>query len=703
MSETRLFPAEENASFGKKSGFPSLQLFVLHTESDTKKVTMNLFLDFSVTGILILGIWMFRWPHRAKFGNLTAAFALTCGAALILYRNGTMHPYIVLLSLAVGSFAGYWVAKKITMIQIPAMVAFQHGAGGVAAFFLSLAELMRGAQHLGTMNEISGLFGLAIGSLTFSGSMIAGGKLSNKLGQTPRIFPRHTLLVMINLACIVVLIIAALYAPMGIRIFLYILIIFMSVLFGIIFSVRIGGADMPVLISFLNATAGLAAAFCGMIIENKLLISCGATVAASGSILTHVMCRAMNRSLFRVFVPVEESVRKPAVNNEQDRLAGSAEKEARHQSVGKNGEKDDDFQKAAEIARKANKVIIVPGYGMAVAQAQFKVIDLSNKLLSMGKDVKFAIHPVAGRMPGHMNVLLAEAGVDYDMLEEMDTVNPEFRDTDFSLVIGACDVVNPAAIETDGSPISGMPILLAHESKHVVCCNMDDKPGYSGVRNPLYENSNTVLLLGDAKESIGQLLENLSETSPAAEESSVRDNPQDSKKELLDSAVTALSSAKKIIIIPGYGMALAQAQFKVVELASLLESMGAEVRFAIHPVAGRMPGHMNVLLAEAEVDYDKLCEMDEINSEFSQTDTVLVFGACDVVNPAAMDTKGTPISGMPILMAHDAKNIIVCNFDAKPGYSGVENTLYENPKTIMVLGDAASTAYDLTDALKARN
>ncbi|MDM8541286.1 NAD(P)(+) transhydrogenase (Re/Si-specific) subunit beta [Desulfococcaceae bacterium HSG9] len=657
---------------------------------------MNLFLDFSVIGILILGIWLFRWPHRAKFGNLTAAFALTCAAALILYRSGTQYPYIVLLSLAVGSAAGYWVAKRITMIQIPAMVAFQHGAGGVAAFSLSLAELMRGTLHLGMINEISGLFGLAIGSLTFSGSMIAGGKLSGKLGQTPRILPKHTWLVMLNLACIIVLIIAALYAPAGSRIFLHIVIIFLSILFGILFSIRIGGADMPVLISFLNATAGLAAAFCGMIIENKLLISCGATVAASGSILTHVMCKAMNRSLFRVFVPVEKSPPKPAVDNEQNRVADPVEKETQHLPVEKNN-----FEKAVEIARKANKVIIVPGYGMAVAQAQFEVIDFSNEMLSMGKEVKFAIHPVAGRMPGHMNVLLAEAGVDYDMLEEMDIINPEFKETDFTLVIGACDVVNPAAIETDGSPISGMPILLTHESKHVVCCNLDDKPGYSGVENPLYKNSNTVMLLGDAKETVRKLVENLSESSSAPEESTGLDSLQDNKKSQADLAVTALSSAKKIIIIPGYGMALAQAQFKVAELASVLESMGTEVKFAIHPVAGRMPGHMNVLLAEAEVDYDKLCEMDVINPEFSQTDAVLVFGACDVVNPAAMDTQGTPISGMPILTAHDAKKVIVCNFDEKPGYSGVENTLYDNPKTIMLLGDAASTADDLLDALKA--
>jgi len=657
---------------------------------------MNLSLDFCVIGILILGIWLFHWPHRAKFGNLTAAFALACAAGLILYRNGTQYPYIVFLSLVVGSFAGLWVAKKITMIQIPAMVAFQHGAGGVAAFFLSLAELMRGSQHLGMMNEISGLLGLAIGSLTFSGSMIAGGKLSNKLGQTPKIFPNHTLIVMINLVAIIALIIAAVYAPMGIRIFLYISIIFLSILFGIIFSIRIGGADMPVLISFLNATAGLAAALCGMIIENKLLISCGATVAASGSILTHVMCKAMNRSLFRVFVPIEKSRVKPKTKNKQTQAYNPVEKKIIEQPIEKNN-----FQKTIDLARKADKIIIVPGYGMAVAQAQFEVIEFSNKLLAMGKEVKFAIHPVAGRMPGHMNVLLAEAGVDYDILEEMDEINPEFKDTDFALVIGACDVVNPAAIEVDGSPISGMPILLSHESKHVVCCNLDEKPGYSGVENPLYKNDNTIMLLGNAKETVQQLVENLSDPDPVIEESSDEvQTGQGSLKSNLDSAIKALSLAKKIIIIPGYGMALAQAQFKVVELASILESLGVQIKFAIHPVAGRMPGHMNVLLAEAEVDYDKLYEMDDINPEFSQTDVVLVFGACDVVNPSAMETEGTPISGMPILMAQDAEKIIICNFDAKPGYSGVENTLYENPKTIMMTGDAASTANDLIDALK---
>jgi len=659
---------------------------------------MNLFLDFSVIGILILGIWLFHWPHRAKIGNLAAAFALTCAAALVLYRNGTMYPYIVIVSLVIGSAIGFWVAKRVTMIQIPAMVAFQHGAGGVAAFTLSLAELMRGSQSLGMINEISGLLGLAIGSLTFSGSMIAGGKLSNKLGQAQIIFPKHTLLVMTNFAVIIALIIVAPYAPVDSRIFLYILIIFASILFGIIFSIRIGGADMPVLISFLNATAGVAAAFCGMIIENKLLISCGATVAASGSILTHVMCKAMNRSLFRVFVPLKKPINTDGNNKNTDSIAKpvtelvskTVDNEIHQESKTKTG-----IEKAVEIAKKAKKIIIVPGYGMAVAQAQFEVIDFSNKMIAMGKDVKFAIHPVAGRMPGHMNVLLAEAGVDYDLLFEMDDINSEFKETDLSLVIGACDVVNPAAIETDGSPISGMPILITHESKHVVCCNLDAKPGYSGVDNPLYEHKNTTMLLGNAKETIQKLVDTLaSEDHAVAEPAPVENiNP-------LDKATDALSSAKKVIIIPGYGMALAQAQFNVVKLASILESKGVDVKYAIHPVAGRMPGHMNVLLAEAEVDYDQLYEMDDINPDFPQTDAVIVFGACDVINPSAIETEGTPISGMPILMANEAKHIIICNFDDKPGYSGVENTLYENPKTILMLGDAASTSEKLINALK---
>ncbi len=676
---------------------------------------MNMALDFCLIGVLIVGIWLFRRPSEAKYGNLAAAAALACAMGLVIYRNGIMHPSVVLACLLVGGIAGVWVARKITMIQIPAMVAFQNGAGGIAAFFLSFVELMRGAGQMGTLNEISGLLNLAVGSLTFSGSMVAAGKLAGLLGQIPTILANHTRLVKANLGIVIVLMIVAFFLPVNAALIVYLIIFALSILFGILFSIRVGGADMPVLISFLNATTGLAAALCGMIIENQLLIACGATVAASGSILTHMMCRAMNRSLYHVFVP-EKAPDKPVSPLDENRdekaekrlfpadLQGSEPEqiidetrvESKKNETGPSG--SDPLKTAAEKIQNAKTIIVVPGYGMAVAQAQFQVKELADLLESLGKEVSFAIHPVAGRMPGHMNVLLAEAGVEYDKLVEMDEVNPSFSQTDLCLVIGACDVVNPAAMETDGSPISGMPILNAHEAKQVICCNLDDQPGYSGVDNALYHNSSTLMLLGNARQTMEQLLGELTETpSTGPKQSGDGSGPETPP---IDAALDRLMSARKIIIIPGYGMARAQAQVPVKELADLLESSGKEVSFAIHPVAGRMPGHMNVLLAEAEVEYDKLKEMDEINPEFSQTDVALVFGACDVVNPAAIHVEDTPISGMPILNAHEAKTIVVCNFDTNPGYSGVDNTLYDDPKTIVLTGDAADTARDLTKAIK---
>jgi NAD(P) transhydrogenase subunit beta len=675
---------------------------------------MTLVLDFCLIGVLIVGIWLFHRPVEAKYGNLTAAAALACAMGLVIYRYGIMHPFVVVICLLVGGVIGIWVARKITMIQIPAMVAFQNGAGGIAAFFLSFVELMRGAGQMGAINEMSGLVNLAVGSLTFSGSMVAAGKLAGVLKQTPTILTNHTRLVQANLGIVILLMLIAFFLPVPAAVVFYLIIFALSIGFGILFSMRVGGADMPVLISFLNATTGLAAALCGMIIENQLLIACGATVAASGSILTHMMCRAMNRSLYHVFIP-EKAPEKPVStmdelpeNNLFSTGGQMTEPEQTIHEEMSEPEKEtpdaDPLKTAVHQVQTADTVVIVPGYGMAVAQAQFEVIELTRLLMDMGKQVIFAIHPVAGRMPGHMNVLLAEAGVDYDMLKEMDEVNPTFAGTDLCLVIGACDVVNPAAMETDGSPISGMPILNAHEAKQVICCNLDDKPGYSGVENALYQNSNTLMLLGNAKQTLGQLLEALTET-PAAVQEKLTAQDETAGKEAsaappMEKAVNRLMSGEKIIIIPGYGMAQAQAQFQVKELADLLESAGKQVSFAIHPVAGRMPGHMNVLLAEAEVDYDKLIDMDEINPEFSQTDVALVFGACDVVNPSAIHVEGTPISGMPILNAHEAKTIVVCNFDTQPGYSGVGNTLYDDPKTILLMGDAADTARELTAAIQ---
>ena len=247
----------------------------------------------------------------------------------------------------------------------------------------------------------------------------------------------------------------------------------------------------------------MAAAFCGIVIQNQLLVACGATVAASGSILTAVMCKAMNRNFVKVLVGSKNAPKGAAP------LAGFPESVAV-----KRVERTlvDSMADAKEILRRAKSVILIPGYGMALAKAQFEVASLAQQLARMGKKVSFAIHPVAGRMPGHMNVLLAEADIDYEMLREMDDVNPEFADTDVVLVIGACDVVNPAAIRSTDTPISGMPILNAHEARHVLVLNLDERPGYSGVKNPLYDEPTTLLLFGDAKKTVTEVLESMQST-----------------------------------------------------------------------------------------------------------------------------------------------------------------------------------------------
>lgn len=458
-------------------------------------------IDFLIIFLLILGFFQFRNPKDARRGNFTAAFALLCAFALVIGRHGSLEPGLMLLALLLGGALGWFVALQINMIQIPAMVAFQHGAGGIAACLIAFLELTRRTGGTGTaLGEVSGLLGLIIGTATFSGSMMAGGKLAGLMKQQPVVLRFHSqLLAACGLAVLVIAGVAGQAEPQA-RIVWLLTLIGLSVLLGLLFSIRIGGADMPVLISFLNATAGLAAAFCGIIIQNRLLIACGATVAASGSILTHVMCMAMNRGLAKVF---KGSVSRQGIEPKEALNAEGRPVPSKKDDGG------DGFEYALSAARIAKNVVIIPGYGMALAQAQFQVVRLAHRLEELGKTVKFAIHPVAGRMPGHMNVLLAEAEVDYEKLVEMEEINPEFPATDLALVVGACDVVNPAAIKQEGTPISGMPILMAHEADVVVVCNMDEKPGYSGVSNPLYEMAKTITLFGDAKESLNRLLDAL--------------------------------------------------------------------------------------------------------------------------------------------------------------------------------------------------
>ena len=467
----------------------------------------HLLIDLSVITLFFVGFYKFRHPKGARTGNLIAAFAILTACLLVLYRNDIMDPGFVAVAMVLGLTAGWIVAILVNMIQIPAMVAFQHGAGGVAVFLISFVELTREtAAYLPTLGKISGLLGLVIGAATFSGSMIASGKLANKLNQKPTVLPRHSLLLLgLFLVIFALAIITGGYESRG-NVYLLTLLLGLSILLGIIFSIRIGGADMPVLISFLNATAGFAAAFCGVLIQNRLLVACGAAVAASGSILTHIMCKAMNRSLVNIFVGIQQ---RTATSLKQMPPESAKTKTPETLDVSETPKEEDGISRAVTVLNNSQRIVIIPGYGMALAKAQFKVVEMAGRLENMDKDVKFAIHPVAGRMPGHMNVLLAEADVDYDNLVELDDINSEFKETDLVIVVGACDVVNPAAINSTDTPISGMPVLLAHEARTVVVCNLDEKPGYSGVENPLYDMPKTIKLFGDAKNTVTQLIEAL--------------------------------------------------------------------------------------------------------------------------------------------------------------------------------------------------
>ena len=637
-----------------------------------------------LAGLVLLGIKWMSSPKTAVRGNRLSAFSMLAAIVLVLWRNNILNASLLWIAMAIGSVVGYIMSVRATMIQMPQMVALLNGLGGGASALVALAEIIDSYGSLPAFNKIAGQLGLIVGGLTFSGSLIAAAKLDRRMTQKPIVLRNHNLL--LNGSIIVMLILAALTLGMeSAALPVSLLILVLSLTYGVLFAIRVGGADMPITISLLNSFSGLAGSIVGFTISEPLLVAVGAIVGASGLILTQIMCKAMNRSLANVLsgaiaAPPKEAKGKAPAAQKPQQVAPEPE----------NPEK----KTPGEVLAEAKKVIIVPGYGMALAQAQSQVKQLMDILEDRGTEVKFAIHPVAGRMPGHMNVLLAEVDVPYEKLCEMDDINPEFAETDVAIVVGACDVVNPAANTAEGTPIYGMPVLDVDKAKHVIVCNLDTNPGYSGVDNPLYEMDHVYMLLGDAKQTLDMLIQNLrsgGSQEPAASTTSSKKTPGE-----------VLAEAKKVIIVPGYGMALAQAQSQVKQLMDILEDRGTEVKFAIHPVAGRMPGHMNVLLAEVDVPYEKLCEMDDINPEFAETDVAIVVGACDVVNPAANTAEGTPIYGMPVLDVDKAKHVIVCNLDTNPGYSGVDNPLYEMDHVYMLLGDAKQTLDMLIKELQSR-
>jgi len=460
----------------------------------------HLLVDLAVLSIVLAGIWRFRSPKAARSGILMVAVALLCALGIEVLRSPLHAPVIATVAFAVGSLGGLTVARQVNMTQIPALVGFQNGAGGLASCLVSFVGLTREPPALGGVELVAALFALIVGAATFSGSMVASGKLANLLRQTPVAIRGHGPLLLVAAAMIAMLAFGVATAANPAKAGPAAAAALFSLLFGILLSMRVGGADMPVLISLLNALSGLSAGFCGIVVQSRVLTACGATVAASGLILTYVMCRAMNRSLGAVLLGTALDY---AWNH---RGAHEAKGEP---DLTPAGATDDPFLRAMESIRTAGKVLIIPGYGMALAHAQSCTVQLANRLREMGKDVKFAVHPLAGRMPGHMHVLLAEAEVDPDMLYDLNEVNCEFPATDLALVIGACDVVNPAAVSVNGTPISGMPILAAHEAKSVLVCNLDARPGYSGVDNPLYKDPKTILLLGSADQTVSRLLESL--------------------------------------------------------------------------------------------------------------------------------------------------------------------------------------------------
>jgi H+-translocating NAD(P) transhydrogenase subunit beta len=456
----------------------------------SREATNLLYLVTIVT--FILALRFLSSPATARRGNQIGAVGMLIAIVVTFAQEAVMSYWEIAAGMVVGGAFGAIAARKVRMTAMPQMVALFNGVGGGAAALISLAEFHNLAPDPGTLQtdiSLSIMLSAIIGSISFAGSMVAFAKLQELIGGRPIVYPLQQVTNALLFAAVVGLGIAI--AAGAEQQWLIWAVVLGALLFGVLFVLPIGGADMPVVISLLNAFTGLAAAATGFELENNVLIVSGMLVGASGTMLTILMGRAMNRSianvLFGAFGQVAPSAAAAA--------AAGTDGQVRSASA----------EDVAVMLAYAHKVVFVPGYGMAVAQAQHDVRALADQLESRGVEVSYAIHPVAGRMPGHMNVLLAEANVPYPQLKEMDEANGEFPRTDVALVIGANDVVNPDARNNQASPIYGMPILNVDQSQQVVVLKRSMNPGFAGIENPLFLNPKTVMLFGDAKESVEKL------------------------------------------------------------------------------------------------------------------------------------------------------------------------------------------------------
>ena len=450
-------------------------------------------INFAYVGsaaLFIFGLKMLSSPATARKGNLFSALGMLLAIVVTLLASGLDYKWII-LGIAIGGSIGLFAAYKVEMTSMPEMVALFNGFGGISSVLLAWGEYHQNPEMSPFLGAIAFLSAF-IGGVTFTGSMVAFGKLSGKISQQAVVFKGQHL---INGAILAGAIgSAAIFCAVPgtwVGYLFFVLIVLIALGFGVTSVIPIGGADMPVVISLLNSYSGLAACAAGFVISNNILIVAGALVGASGIILTKIMCKAMNRSLANVLFSGFGTT-----------TAGAGSADGGPQGEVRPASAEDVYY----ILEAADSVAFVPGYGLAVAQAQHVVRELGDLLEENDTEVSYAIHPVAGRMPGHMNVLLAEANVPYDQLVEMDDINPRMDSIDVCVVIGANDVVNPAAIDDESSPIYGMPIIETHRAKTVIVLKRSMNPGFAGIQNALFFADNARMYFGDAKESIQALV-----------------------------------------------------------------------------------------------------------------------------------------------------------------------------------------------------
>ncbi|HAG84951.1 MAG TPA: NAD synthetase [Cyanobacteria bacterium UBA12227] len=448
------------------------------------------------TSLFIIGLKKLGSPATARNGNLWAAVGMFLAVVATLLDRQVLNYQMILLAIAIGSGLGAIAAYKVAMTEMPQMVGLLNGFGGAASALVSIGEfwrLLSTGETLSLDAIITIILGVLIGGVTLTGSFVAFAKLQGLLTGAPITFPLQQ---PVNALLLISFLVTSGYlivTPENLSVFLGL--VGISLVLGVLFVLPIGGGDMPVVISLLNSYSGLAASAAGFVVGNDMLIVAGALVGASGIILTQIMCKAMNRSLANVLFGAFGTGGGSAVAGTG--TSGSATDKVVH-SI--------DPEEGAMMLGYARSVVIVPGYGMAVAQAQHTVRELADQLERLGVEVKYAIHPVAGRMPGHMNVLLAEANVPYTQLYDMDDINPQFEETDVALVIGANDVVNPAARSNSSSPIYGMPILEVDKAKHAIVIKRGMSTGFAGVDNDLFYEDKTMMLFGSAKDVVAKLV-----------------------------------------------------------------------------------------------------------------------------------------------------------------------------------------------------